>query len=66
MADDDGGPPAAESEHKQGAGGKRCAHCGAAFDTSDWYPVTTERDGAGSLQFYSFCSEDCQTAWLGE
>lgn len=45
---------------------KTCEYCGAAIDTSNWYPVTKKRDLDGSLQFYPFCSEDCQEAWLTE
>jgi len=45
---------------------KTCECCGAAIDTSDWYPVTKERNSDESLQFFSFCSEECQEAWLEE
>lgn len=45
---------------------ERCANCGQAIDTGEWYPVTTRRDDDGSLQFFPFCSESCQDAWLAE
>lgn len=43
---------------------KVCEHCGSAIDTSDWFPVTHERDSDGSLQFYHFCDEACERSWL--
>lgn len=48
------------------AAGERCAHCGQSIDTSDWYPVTTRRNGDGTRRFYSFCSQACQSAWLDD
>lgn len=45
---------------------KRCEYCGAAIDTSDWYPVTKGRGADGSLTFYYFDSEECQAAWRDE
>lgn len=41
-----------------------CTHCGSTVDTSDWYPVTKERDEDGSLELYPFCGDECQEAWL--
>lgn len=66
MSDDDKGPPASPPNTQRDTPGKTCAYCGAVIDTSDWYPVTKEQDSDGSLQFYSFCSERCQDAWLTE
>lgn len=43
-----------------------CEQCETAIDTSDWYPVTNDRDADGTLRLYHFCSEECQDAWLGE
>lgn len=43
-----------------------CTECGSAIETSDWYPIRTDRDDDGDLRLYPFCSEDCQTAWLAE
>lgn len=54
------------SRDQRDASGKICEYCGAMIDTSDWYPVTKERDSDESLQIYSFCSEDCQEAWSEE
>lgn len=45
---------------------KNCEYCGQPIETSDWYPITNRRDADGSLQLYSFCSEDCHTAWVDE
>ena len=55
---------AAESAGPGGTPETTCEYCGAVIETSEWYPVTTERDEDGELQFYSFCSERCQVAWL--
>lgn len=63
MGDEDRETPVSSG---QPGASKVCEYCGTAIDTSDWYPVTKERDSTGSLQFYSFCSEDCQNAWLKE
>lgn len=49
-----------------GPSGKTCHHCGEPIDTSQWYPVTNDRDADGSLRLYHFCSEGCQAAWLEE
>lgn len=43
-----------------------CTECGAAIETSDWYPIRTDRDEDGDLRLYPFCSEDCQACWLEE
>ena len=43
-----------------------CTECGAAIETSDWYPIRTDRGDDGDLRLFPFCSEDCQTAWLAE
>lgn len=56
----------APPEEQETDGGKTCEHCGEPIDTSDWYLVSKQRDSDGSLQFASFCSEECQTAWQEE
>lgn len=45
---------------------KACAYCGAAIETSDWYPVLQRRNSDGDLEFYPFCSEACQESWRDE
>lgn len=45
---------------------ERCAACGGAIDTNDWYPVTKQRDDDGTLHIYPFCSEACRDEWLAE
>ena len=55
---------AVESVGPDGTPETTCAQCEAVIETSEWYPVTKERDEDGELQFYSFCSERCQVAWL--
>ena len=64
MGEDDGETSDAPSTDRAATASKRCEYCESAIDTSDWYPVTKERDSDGSLQLYPFCSEDCQGAWL--
>lgn len=66
MGDDDRETPASPPNTQPDTPDKTCEYCGAVIDTSDWYPVTKERDSDGSLQFSFFCSEDCQDAWLTE
>lgn len=66
MSDDDGEDSASRSNTQSDTPDKTCVYCGAVIDTNDWYPVTKRRDSDGSLQFYAFCSEDCQAAWLDE
>lgn len=63
MGDDD---QEAVSSSPRDTTGTRCKHCGTAIDTSDWYPVTTDRASDGTLQLHSFCSEACQEEWLTE
>lgn len=63
---DDEGEPASPSNTRRNTSDETCEYCGAAIDTSDWYPVTKERDSDGTLQFYPFCDEDCQDSWLTE
>ena len=43
-----------------------CEQCGEPIETSEWYPITSDRDDDGSLQLHPFCTEDCQSAWLDE
>ena len=66
MGEDDRESPPSQPSDRQDAPEKNCEYCGTAIDTSDWYPVTKDRDSDGSLQFYFFCSEACQDAWLDE
>lgn len=66
MDDENGEPSNSPPGSRHDPPSKSCEHCGAAIDTSDWYPVTKERDSDGSLRFYPFCSEECQDAWLDE
>lgn len=62
----DEGDAESSGSGSNGPSDKYCSYCGAAIERSEWYPVTKERDAAGSLRFYSFCSEACQTAWLDD
>ena len=62
----DEGDAESSGPRSSGPSDKHCSYCGAPIERSDWYPVTKERDGDGSLRFYSFCDETCQTAWLGD
>jgi hypothetical protein len=39
-----------------------CAACGAPLTDGEWHPVVSERSD-GEHRFFSFCDEDCQTAW---
>lgn len=64
MSEDEPGPVSSTDQRDSAI--TLCEHCETVIDTSDWYPVTKERDSDGSLQFYSFCSEDCQEAWATE
>lgn len=43
-----------------------CEYCGSAIDTSEWYPVSKQRDSDGTLELLPFCSEDCQQEWQSE
>jgi endogenous inhibitor of DNA gyrase (YacG/DUF329 family) len=53
----------ADASGSVAAADKQCHRCGDAIETSDWYPVTTERGPDGSLQLYPFCSAACQDEW---
>lgn len=46
------------------ASSKTCAQCGEPIETSDWYPITSDRDDDGTLKLYPFCTEDCQATWI--
>ena len=46
--------------------GTYCEQCGEGIDTTDWYPITTERGADGSLRIYEFCSETCKAARVEE
>lgn len=66
MGNEDREPPASSPSDQHDTFGERCEYCGTSINTSDWYPVTKQRDSDGSIRLYSFCSEDCQDAWLDE
>lgn len=66
MGDEEPETGASQSSDSHDATEKTCEYCGAAIETSDWYPVTNERGADGSVRLYDFCSEDCQDAWLDE
>lgn len=66
MGNDDKETPASPPSDQHAASRKSCEYCGTSIDTSDWYPVTKERDSDGSLHIYEFCSEDCQDEWVDE
>lgn len=53
-------------DEQRDGGDEVCEYCGAPVDTSDWHPVSKQRDSDGSLQLILFCSEDCQEAWQDE
>ncbi|WP_247731425.1 DUF7576 family protein [Halovivax limisalsi] len=40
-----------------------CTRCGSVIDTSDWYPIATDRID-GSVTLHPFCDETCKDAWL--
>nr|WP_233340993.1 hypothetical protein [Haloprofundus sp. MHR1] len=42
---------------------KWCEYCGAAIDTSEWYPVVTVGDGNSVLRIYPLCGDDCRELW---
>ena len=62
MGEDDPEQNASASSDDYGPA-KTCDNCERPIETSDWYPVTSERDGEGSLRLYHFCSEECHDAW---
>ena len=66
MGDDERETPASSSNDQHATSGKSCEQCGTTIDTSDWYPVTKERNPDGSLQLHEFCCEDCQDEWVEE
>ncbi len=41
----------------------RCDHCGIAFETGVRYPTTTAEGKQGVLEIYTFCDEECKSAW---
>lgn len=41
-----------------------CARCGATLTDGEWHPVVSEAAADGEHQFFSFCDEDCQAAWV--
>ena len=59
-ADGPGGSPTEQTADTE----TTCTECGTSIETSDWYPIRTDRDDEGDLRLYPFCSEDCQAAWL--
>lgn len=64
MGEDRDAPPASTAEGASASGGKTCERCGTAIETSEWYPVSADRDEDGSIELHHFCSEDCRAAWL--
>lgn len=40
-----------------------CESCGAALTDGEWHPVVSETTDEGEHLFFSFCDEDCRTAW---
>ena len=46
------------------AGTKVCATCGAAVDTTDWFPVAARPDDAGMVRTYAFCGDRCRESWI--
>lgn len=66
MADEESETSPPTPDAADGTPVTRCEHCGTAIDTSDWYPVASERDDGGSVRLYDFCDETCQAAWRDE
>lgn len=44
---------------------KTCEYCGATLELTEWCPVVSTTDAEGTLQFHTFCDEDCMDAWDG-
>jgi hypothetical protein len=42
-----------------------CANCGVRLEHGVWHPCETERDEAGALDIFTFCSEECRDDWTG-
>ncbi|WP_458209794.1 DUF7576 family protein [Haladaptatus sp. NG-SE-30] len=63
---DDRETPPSASNNQRDTLGKTCDHCGTSIDTSDWHPITKDREADGSIQIHHFCSEDCENAWQDE
>lgn len=40
-----------------------CANCGSPFEPEVSYPVETLEGADGDLELYSFCDDDCRSAW---
>lgn len=40
-----------------------CDHCGEPFERDTTYPVLTTADDEGSMELYSFCDDECLSAW---
>lgn len=64
MRKEDEEEPASRTSDRRDAPDDVCEYCGTPVDTSNWHPVAKERDPAGSIHLYPFCSEDCRDAWL--
>ncbi|MFC6826977.1 DUF7576 family protein [Halopelagius fulvigenes] len=45
---------------------RMCAHCGTVFEVGVRYPVVTLRGTDGTPLLFSFCGEECETAWASE
>lgn len=63
MSDENGDSDRDASSGQTDDDQRRCEYCGAVIDTSEWYPVSQVEDSDGTLNFYSFCDEECQDSW---
>lgn len=43
-----------------------CAYCGDSLDDQEWHPVRRESDENDDVTWYTFCDDECRTAWAGE
>lgn len=64
MRESDGGSSSASPDEHRDASQVRCKTCDGPIDTSDWYPVTQERDEDDTLHIHAFCCEGCRETWL--
>ena len=40
-----------------------CDFCDEPFEQDTTYPVLTTADDEGSMELYSFCDDECLSAW---
>lgn len=66
MVGDEPADPPTRADGRGDESDATCDHCGSTIDTSEWYPVTKERDQDGSLRLYAFCSVRCRDEWRDE